>query len=475
MRFAQVTAFIVLVFMPVCSQAQDYYIGAIQDNQGDASHDQLKLQVEALRREVMELKQANANAATDEDASAAAAGTPAAQQYYPVNECSCLCPQEPAPCIDCPHVSTLSPYFNVSIFGALKTDMLYNSARAVAPGTPYFLAPNSLPGFDEDTFDLHARQSTLGAALSGPKVGGFQAGGQVALIFYDTNVLADQYGVLPLQAFGELRNERWRFAAGLQFDVFNPGLPTILPFSALSGSGNSGNGFRGQVRVERYFVTSDCSQRTFQFALSEPINTTVDPALGINEDAGIPNFESRLAFAYGALDPNNPAAVRPFEMGFSTVVGQTRNTFPTVVQVTNNVWGAGCDLRWRVNRCWGMAAEFYTGQGLGTYNGGILQNINQDTLGTTRSTGGWFELYRYLTPCVHTHFGMGIDDPLDRDVSVNPTNLGRVRNETYFANLIWDINKSYRIAFECTWRETHFRSLADNEGFGLHTQFQWSF
>ena len=34
-------------------------------------------------------------------------------------ECDpCACPLPEAPCIDCPHVSTLSPYFNINIFGA---------------------------------------------------------------------------------------------------------------------------------------------------------------------------------------------------------------------------------------------------------------------------------------------------------------------------------------------------------------------
>ncbi len=44
-------------------------------------------------------------------------------------KCSCYRCQYPlaeAPCIDCPRVSTLNPYFNVHIFGAIKLDMLLN-------------------------------------------------------------------------------------------------------------------------------------------------------------------------------------------------------------------------------------------------------------------------------------------------------------------------------------------------------------
>ncbi|MFZ5833188.1 MAG: hypothetical protein ACOY3P_24130, partial [Planctomycetota bacterium] len=239
--------------------------------------------------------------------------------------CSCLCTKE-APCIDCPRVSTLNPYFNVRIFGALKLDMLFNDPRPVAPGTPFFLAPGSFTGLEQYTFDAHARQSLLGAAFTGPQVGRFQSGGLMMAAFYNDAVIVDRYGFLPLQAYGELRNQDWRFAAGLQFDVFCPGVPTVLPFSILSGSGNPGNAFRGQARLERFIYPTDNSQWTVQFALSEPVVTTIDPALGLSEDNGWPNVEGRIAWGLGPVELVGMEAKRPFEIGVSGVVGQLRNT-----------------------------------------------------------------------------------------------------------------------------------------------------
>ena len=66
-----------------------------------------------------------------------------------------------------------------------------------------------------------------------------------------------------------------------------------------------------------------------------------------------------------------------------------------------------------------------------------------------------------------------IDDPIDRDVGITQ----RTQNSTVFANLIWDVNQTFRIGTEFTYRETKYRSpaLLDNEGAGFHTQFQWSF
>ena len=79
-------------------------------------------------------------------------------------------------------------------------------------------------------------------------MGSFQSGGMLVGMLFNDRIINDQYGFLPLQAFGELKNEDWRFAGGLQFDVFAPGVPTMLPFSALAASGNTGNSFRGQSR-----------------------------------------------------------------------------------------------------------------------------------------------------------------------------------------------------------------------------------
>jgi len=388
----------------------------------------------------------------------------------------CHCPAEPAPCIDCPHVSTLSPYFNVNIFGTLKLDMLFNTARPVAPGTPFFLGPDSFRGYSENTFDIHARQTTLGAAFTGPKMGDFQSGGLFMAMLYNDAVIVDQYGFLPLQAYGELKNQDWRFAAGLQFDVFSPGIPTVLPFSALSATGNSGNSFRGQVRLERFVYPDDETQWTFQFALSEPINTTIDPTFRISEDNGWPNVEGRVALGLGPLEGAGLAAKRPIEVGVSALVGQIRTT-PAAPdeRVVTDVWGLATDARWKVNDYFGFMGELYTGKTLGTYNAAILQNVNAQTLDGIESSGGWLEMFLYWTPSLHSHVGYGIDDPVDSDVSSAPADLGRTSNSVYFANLLWDLNQTLRWGFEFTWRETDYKALLDNEGAGFHTQFQWAF
>jgi hypothetical protein len=125
-----------------------------------------------------------------------------------------------------------------------------------------------------------------------------------------------------------------------------------------------------------------------------------------------------------------------------------------------------------------MMAEVFHGQGLGDLQRCDFADRQSDHIQRTiRSTGGFGEVYFYWTPCLHTDVGYGVDDPLDRDVDAAPLALGRTLNSTLYSNILWDLNQTFRVGFEFTWRETNYRApaLPDNEGAGFHTQLQWVF
>jgi hypothetical protein len=211
---------------------------------------------------------------------------------------------------------------------------------------------------------------------------------------------------------------------------------------------------------------------TLTAGISDPLPTTVNNAFTISEDNGWPNVEGRAALALGPLTGEGSLARRPFEVGVSGVVGQIRTTTPFVTQVVANIWGLGSDFRWAVNERFGVQGEFFVGQTLGVYTAGILQNVNSATFAGVHATGGWLELYYYICPeKLHTHVGYGIDDPLDRDLAPGQP----IRNDTWFANLIWDVTKHFRVAEEFTYRKTAYTVLPNNQGFGLQTQVQLKF
>lgn len=410
------------------------------------------------------------------------AGPPAGGQQPcadgPCDHCHCApceCPCPPAACLPCPRINLINPCWQLLVGGNITLDMLFNNGRPVAPGTPFFLTPNG--PFDQDTFDMHARQTSMYFAAMGPEIGEFRSGGLILFNFYNDNVVADRYGFLPIQAYGELKNEDWRFAGGLQTDIFAPLLPTVLPFSYLMASGNTGV-FRGQLRAERFFYPAEDEQITFIAGISEPISTTINDSTvvtgstALTEDNGWPDVEMRLAWAVGQPQQVGLEAKRPFEVGISTVLGQVRTTITAPQRrVVDDVWGVAVDFRWRVDDRWGFAGEMFHGQTLGTYGGGVFQNVNSLTFQPVHATGGWGEVYYYFTPCLHTHAGFGIDDPANSELAF--TQIGR--NETIFANVIWDVTQNFRLAAEFTYRETDYLLLPDNNSTGIHGQMQWKF
>jgi hypothetical protein len=363
--------------------------------------------------------------------------------------------------------------FKIALGGVVETDFLEARARAVAPGIPFFLTPGSIvPGFRQQTFDATARPTTLFAFISGPEICGLQSSAVIAACFYSSTLIQDLYGLLPVQAYAQLKNDDWRIAIGLQFDIFNPLNPTVLPFSLLGGSGNAGAGFPAQFRVERYLHLGDDAQVTLTAGISDPLPTTVSNDNNVSEDNGWPNIEGRAALALGPLSGEGPLARRPFEVGVSGVVGQIRNTVPVAKQVVANIWGLGGDLRWAVCDRFGIKGEFFVGETLGMYTAGILQNVNAVTFTGVHTTGGWVELYYYICPDrLHTHVGYGIDDPLDRDLAPGQP----IRNDTWFANLIWDVTSYFRLAGEIEYRKTAYTLVPNNQGLGFQTQVQLKF
>ncbi len=378
-------------------------------------------------------------------------------------------------------VSMLNGKNRLKIFGSLSALSVFSTDRPFAPGMPLFLLPASPFGLNTNTFDIHGRQSNIGATFIGPDANGFTPSATFVSFIANDTLTGDSYGFLPYNAFGELKNEGWRIAAGLQNDVFNPRKPTSISLAAMFTTGNTGS-FRSQARIERFIKPSDASEYTVQFALSDPIQSVFGSRdLRIQEDNGWPNVEGRISMGLGQAETlfGNRKA-RPFELGSSAFAGQIRTTRSILapqdpqspIRNVVDCWGFGIDTVVNLTSSIGFQGELFTGAGLGEYNGGIGQTFDSATREAIRSSGGWGEVFAYLTQTLHIHSGYGIDSPLRR---VGDT-FALTENQTFYVNIVWNWSKNIQISNQVDYRKTNYRSpLLDATGCICYSEFLWKF
>lgn len=373
-------------------------------------------------------------------------------------------------------VTTADDQFKVVLFGAIVGESISSTQRITSPGSYLFVNP--FLGRDSPGIEVQGRGTSLGAQIVGPEIAGFQSGGQLLVYLYGQSPFANLYGLFFAFAYADLKNDDWRFAFGLNQDVFNPLNPTTLNFGYGLDAGNTGF-IRGSFRVERYFKPTEDFQITLQSALGQPVVSefaTPFPGsdLTLGETNGWPNLEGRAALGFGKMEPRYgaPQPSRRFEVGVSGLLGQVR-TSTTANRVLATTAGVGFDLTANITDRFGVRGEFYKGQAMGSYFGGSGQSVNTDTFRAIRSIGGWGEAFYYLTPKLHTHWGGGIDDPRNQDVGNNQ----RTQNQFVFGNLIWDLTKNLQLGFEVSRYETlwNLPNIPSTHAWIFHTRVALKF
>ena len=93
------------------------------------------------------------------------------------------------------------------------------------------------------------------------------------------------------------------------------------------------------------------------------------------------------------------------------------------------------------------------------------------TVGNHDLDNGFGEAYYYVNDAVHLHTGYGVDSPVLGDLG--PGQIAR--NQTYYANLVWELCRYIQVNFEVDYRKTNYVSLPDVDGVTFLSQFLWRF
>ncbi len=366
--------------------------------------------------------------------------------------------------------ASLKLWAEAKLLGFSSSRYTFNS------GQPLIVSPKN----PDTSYDLSAQQSMVYGAFQGPKWHGWTPGA-FAIFWLQDNILAEGYQFTPVVYYGEISNGTWRFAAGQGFDVFAPRDPDTLPNGKLAASGNPG-AYRPQFRLENHFKAGEGFGGALQLAASSPVTTALPDQVDLSnlqsqeivEDNGWPNVEGRLSLGFGASKERaGGRQLRPLELGFSGVVGQLRvlDNIRALSPLTLtsdrsviSVWGAAFDGQLALGRRLGISGELYTGQGLGEYMSGILQTYNRSSNQAVPTSGGWAQLYVYLSDNLRLNLGYGIDHAQDGGA------FSLLNNATAFANLVWDVNPWLQLGLEGNYKLTTYDTFGDKDAWIVISQ-----
>jgi len=118
-----------------------------------------------------------------------------------------------------------------------------------------------------------------------------------------------------------------------------------------------------------------------------------------------------------------------------------------------------------------IKGEWFTGQNLNTYFGGIGQGVNTTLYKEIGSTGGW--LAASLGPYDKWSFNLGVG--MD-DVDTGDLNSGdRTMNRCVFGNVLYSVNTNTEVGFELSHWRTEYKGNGDAEALRAQGSFIYKF
>lgn len=363
--------------------------------------------------------------------------------------------------------------FRIEPYGRIIVDTVYETERSTEGD--FILWVNSPDVQGEDAFYIDGRSTRVGVNVAGPPVGAFpgaKIGGKVEFDFQGQYVYKNKSGVLFRQAYIEIKHEDYLILGGQAWEVISPLYPGTLNYVPGSAAGNLGYR-RAQMRGERYLKLSDTSKLILQGSLNLGVNLdfATDPTI-VGGTAGWPIIEGRAAWQIGRV---SPACPKPTEIGVSAHIGEEIYDFlppnPNPrMNVARRTWSFNVDTNIPITKRLAFQAEFFTGENLSAYMGGILQGVDKNTQDTICSTGGWANFEYRWTPRFRSYAGYSLDDPFNQDLTT-----GRTYNQFFFVNWLYNFTDQFMVGLDVSSWKTNWIDKRPGEAVRFDVQMQYNF
>jgi len=356
--------------------------------------------------------------------------------------------------------------FGAKLYGRIKLDAAYDFARTDDGNFAKWVLSEA-DKKDDDQFNMTARESRVGLWLYGPDVAEINTKGRLEIDFYEGG--AENKNRLMLRhVYMQLDWPEYDMSliAGQTSDVISPLVISTLNYSVGWWVGNIGYR-RPQVRLTKNMDLNGDSVVILEGALTRTIGDDWGDHPGdTGEDAGFPTVQGRVAVKTPLFQDKLAC------LGISGHWGQEEyDPEESGSSRDFDSWSVNLDLEIPILDQLCLKGEFFTGENLDAYLGGIGQGVNRIDLKEVYSTGGWVALDVKLNDKWNCLFGASIDDPKDSDLPQG----ARARNTALFANAMYDITEAVKTGVEVSFWDTRYVGLDKGDSIRCQGSFIYTF
>jgi len=364
------------------------------------------------------------------------------------------------------------PEFDLEWYGYFKLDGSYDQ-NLTSHGNFVMWVQQQAYDDDDDQFNMTANQTRFGFRALGKNYHQAQVEGNLEFDLYaNLDGVAENKAMIQLRhAYFSVKYEKFKLLAGQTWDMFSPLNPSTMNYAVLWGCGNTGYR-RPQISLWYNFKPSQQTDVTWGAGFFRNIGSDLTPSftLSLGEttdgpddgtDNGIPSFQGQLDVKHSWESGSS------LRVGVSGLWGQLKAETNFGNHENYESWGASAYWKLSWASGFGFSGEAYTGDNLGSYMGGILQN---STIEGVSTTGGWVSAWAEVSPKVTFGAGIGMDDPKDEDFTT-----GRSKNTCYYGNLQYALVPGASIGLEVSQWETDYKGDEAVKNLRAQTSFILSF
>ena len=351
---------------------------------------------------------------------------------------------------------------DAELYGYIKTDVVYDSDRTFTGNFAAWVERQNGASHDNH-FNMTANQSRFGLNLKGPGDSKIKTSGKFEFDLYGS-APENKPGIMVRHAYIKLDwpEERFSIIAGQTWDVIAPLNPSTLNYTVAWWAGNIGYR-RPQIRFTKVFGLDEKVDLKLEGALLRNIGITggglFDPG-DTGEDSAMPLLEGRMSVSFPL------AACGPTVIGVSGHWAQEHHDYNALNQHdVHDTWSACVDITQPITDWIVLQGEYFVGENLKAFLGGIGQGIDLTKEHEIQSNGGW-AAFR-LTPWDKWTFNLGfsIENVRNSDLSLASQ---REFNSSIFGNFIYDINAKTQVGIEVS--RWHTRYVGPGNGSSLRMQ-----